>query len=224
MNAADRGFAFDFKSKGMLDHLVFYRPGQLCVYGRQSSGGFGLVLRSDHFLGDYRLDGPGDRVFAYDHDGKKCMDHLVIYRPGTGKVSIVKPFGQRFDTVFNSDKGIGGWDLGIAADRALAFDCDGTGRMEYLVFYRPGKGAIFIFKKNDKGTFDLPVYRYNMTDRGTGIGGYDLALPADQILAFDYNGTGQSDHLMLYRPGVGSLMVVKKKDKTDAKEFVKVFG
>jgi hypothetical protein len=225
-DSADRGFAFDFGSKGKLGHLVFYRPGLFCIWGKKADGDFGLVYRSNSAIGNYHLQHLADRVFAYDYEGKGCLDHLVLYRPGTRRISIVRQFAfnnmTNFEVVYDSDKGIGGYDLGNPADQALAFDCDGTGRMEYLVVYRPGKGAIFILKKNDKGTFDPPVYRYNHGDPGPGIAGYDLKNPADRIFAFDYNGTGQSDHLMLYRPGTGSFSIVKRKGTGDSKEFVRV--
>jgi len=39
----------------------------------------------------------------------------------------------------------------------------------------------------------------------TGIGGYDLASPADQIVPFDYDSSGKLDHLLLYRPGSGTV-------------------
>jgi predicted phosphodiesterase len=34
---------------------------------------------------------------------------------------------------------------------------------------------------------------------GAGIGGWDLASPADQAFAFDYNSAGKLDHLVIYR-------------------------
>src|SRR5579859_4875916 len=52
--------------------------------------------------------------------------------------------------------GIDGYDLANAVDRSFAFDYDGSGRLDHLVFYRPGTGAIFILK-NSGGDFS-PVY------------------------------------------------------------------
>lgn len=69
--------------------------------------------------------------------------------------------------------------------------------------YRPGTGTIWILE-NNAGTF-TPVYQ------GSGIGGYDLKSDADRILAFDYDGSGKSDHLALYRPGTGIVWVVKNE-------------
>jgi hypothetical protein len=229
-NAADRGFAFDFGSTGKLDHLVFYRSGEILIWRKQDSGDFGIVYRSssNQEIGGYRLQSAADRVFAFDGDGNGHMDHLVLYRPGPGKISIVKrsTFNNQatFTPVYTSEtNGIGGYDLGKEADQGMAFDCDGTGRMEYLVFYRPGRGAIHIFKKNDQGTFDKAVYRHSEGDNpGNGIGGYDLRIAGDRIIAFDYNGTGQSDHLMLYRPGTGVFYVVKQTGKAGTKEFRRV--
>src|SRR5258708_26279652 len=92
--------------------------------------------------------------------------------------------------------GIGGFDLPTSADRAFAFDYDGSGKLDHLVLYRPGHGTIYILK-NSGGQFS-PVYAQG--DPGNGIGGYDLRPAADQAFAFDYDGTAKLDHLLLYLP------------------------
>src|SRR3981081_1561242 len=48
------------------------------------------------------------------------------------------------------------FDRVAPADRAFAFDYDGTGKLDHLALYRPGTGTIWILK-NDGGTF-IPVY------------------------------------------------------------------
>lgn len=45
--------------------------------------------------------------------------------------------------------------------------------------------------------------------RITGIGGYDLASEVDRVIAFDYQHSGRLDHLVLYRPGEGSIFTVE---------------
>jgi hypothetical protein len=54
--------------------------------------------------------------------------------------------------------------------------------------------------KNANGTFN-PVYE------GSGIGGYDLKSWHDQAFAFDYEHSGKLDHIVLYRPGQGSVSI-----------------
>ncbi|MDQ2777203.1 MAG: hypothetical protein M3Y57_20140, partial [Acidobacteriota bacterium] len=44
-----------------------------------------------------------------------------------------------------------------------------------------------------------------------GIGGYDLKSPSDQAFAFDYKGTGNLDHIVLYRPGTGTIFIEEKQ-------------
>jgi len=44
---------------------------------------------------------------------------------------------------------------------------------------------------------------------GSGIGGYDLASPADRVFAFDYTSSGKLDHLVLYRPGTGTIWILQ---------------
>jgi hypothetical protein len=91
------------------------------------------------------------------------------------------------------------------ADRAFAFDYTGSGTLDHLALYRPGTGTIWILK-NVNGTF-TPVYQQG--DPGNGIGGYNLLSTADQVFAFDFTGSGTLDHLVLYRPGTGTIWILK---------------
>jgi hypothetical protein len=111
--------------------------------------------------------------------------------------------------------GIGGYDLADPSDRAFAFDYDGSGKLDHLVLYRPGQGTIWILK-NNAGTF-TPVYQ--MGAPGSGIGGYDLADPSDRAFAFDYDGSGKLDHLVLYRPGQGTIWILKNNAGTFSSVF-----
>jgi hypothetical protein len=68
-------------------------------------------------------------------------------------------------------------------------------------------GTIWILENNG-GNF-VPVYAQG--DPGNGIGGYDLKSPADLSLAFDYDGSGKQDHLVLYRPNTGTIWILRKR-------------
>jgi hypothetical protein len=85
-----------------------------------------------------------------------------LYRPGKGAVFILKKDGVgTYFPIFKSTpggRGIGGYDLSSPDDRAFAFDYAGTGKLDHLVLYRPGKGIVFILKKDGPGKFS-PVYR-----------------------------------------------------------------
>jgi hypothetical protein len=52
-----------------------------------------------------------------------------------------------------------------------------------------------------------PVYAHGAP--GDGIGGYDLSDPADRVFSFDYSGSGHQDHLALYRPGTGTIWILR---------------
>jgi hypothetical protein len=110
----------------------------------------------------------------------------------------------------STDGGIGGYDLARPEDRALAFDYNGTGKLDHLVFYRPGKGACFVIKRQAPGNNFQALPGLKEGDPGGGIGGYDLARPEDRVFAFDYDGFGKLDHLVLYRPGAEVPWFVKK--------------
>ncbi len=102
----------------------------------------------------------------------------MFFRPGQGAIFILKHVGGKFTPVYQQGdpgSGIGGWNLRSTADRAFAFDYDGTGKLDHLVFYRPGQGAIFVLRH--AGQDFAPVYQ--MPDPGSGIGGYPLDATAD---------------------------------------------
>jgi hypothetical protein len=102
--------------------------------------------------------------------------------------------------------GIGGYDLADPADRAFAFDYNSNGRLDHLALYRPGTGTMWILRNNG-GNF-APIYAEGAP--GTGISAYDLADPADRAFAFDYDTSGKSDHLTLYRPGTGTIWIMNR--------------
>jgi hypothetical protein len=55
----------------------------------------------------------------------------------------------------------------------------------------------------------VPVYAQG--DPGNGIGGYDLKSAADRAFAFDYDSSGDLDHLVLYRPGAGAIYILAEQ-------------
>lgn len=103
-------------------------------------------------IGGYDLRSPRDLSFPFDYSSTGTQNHLVLYRPGSGAIFIVRlfPDGAAPTAVYKQGdpgSGIGGYDLKSPADRGLAFDYDSSGKLDHLVFYRPGKGAIFIVKR-----------------------------------------------------------------------------
>lgn len=161
-------------------------------------------------IGGYDLKSTADQAFAFDYNSIGRLDHLVLYRPGTGTIWILQDTGDtNYKPVYQQGdpgSGIGGYDLKSPNDRVFAFDYDSSGKLDHLALYRPGTGTFWILK-NDKGAFS-PVYQQG--DPGTGIGGYDLKSPADRAFAFDYNSSGKQDHIALYRPGTGTIWILRK--------------
>jgi len=207
----DQAFAFDYDHSGKLDHLVLFRPGVGRIWIVENTGGtFGPVYEGDGIAG-YDLQSPHDRVFAFDYDHSGKLDHLVIYRPGTEILWIVKNNGRGiFTPVYEhaqSDTAVwsGAHDQLSAADQVFAFDYDHSGRLDHLVLYRPGAGTITILK-NSSGTL-TPVYTQQAaSDR---IGASSQEPLANQAFAFDYDHSGKLDHLVLYQPGTGTFSILK---------------
>jgi hypothetical protein len=210
-SSVDQSFQFDYEGSGKLDHLVLYRPGTGTIWILKSrAGAFTPVYQQGNpgnglGIGGYDLKSPEDRAFAFDYDSSGKLDHIVLYRPGAGTVSILRNTAGRFAPVYQGS-GIGGYDLKSSADQAFAFDYDGSGKLDHLVLYRPGTGMISIVK-NSAGTF-TPIYR------GGGIGGYDLQASVDRVFPIDYDGSGKSDHLVLYRPGAGIIWILENRAGT----------
>ena len=216
LSPADRVFAFDIESSGKLDDLVLYRPGAgtFCMLRRIGDGQFEWWKPTPLVRGisGYDLMSPADRVFAFDEEGDGKLDDLVCYRPGAGTVWILRRMGNgqfepRLQPVYGMG-GIGCYDFLSPADRVFAFDEEGSGKLDDLVCYRPGAGKICIAQRTEECRFN-PVY--NEGDAGNGIGGYDLKSPADRAFAFDCEGSGKLDDLVLYRPGGGAIFILQKR-------------
>src|SRR5438128_890426 len=144
-SGTDRAFAFDYDSSGKIDHLALYRPGAGTIWIlKNSRGNFGAVYEQGDpgsGIGGYDLRSTLDRAFAFDYDGSGKLDHLVLYRPGTGTIWILKNNGGAFSPVYaqgDPGSGIGGYDLKRASDQIFAFDYDGSSKLDHLVLYRPG--------------------------------------------------------------------------------------
>jgi hypothetical protein len=235
-NSTDQGFAFDYNGNGRLDHLVFYRPGRggICILRNDSKNHYGFFERI-YFQGDpgggiggWDLMNSADRMFAFDFAKKGLLDHLVIYRPGNRAICILRNDSRgddiRFTPVYyqaddGNGKGLGGWDLANGNDQAFAFDYEGNGRLDHIVFYRPGKGAICILKNDSNGTDVKFTPIYSEGDPGHGIGGFDLLSERDRMFPYDYEKKGLLNHLVVYRPGERVLFVLRN----DEGEFKPVF-
>ena len=63
----------------------------------------------------------------------------------------------------------------------------------------------------------VPVFAQG--DPGNGIGGYDLRSPADRAFALDFDHSGKLDHVVLYRPGTGTMWILKNTNGTFAPVF-----
>jgi hypothetical protein len=191
----DRIIAFDYEHSGKLDHLILYRPGAGKFYIiKLVDGIFKIIRQSESGVGECDLMSEHDRIFPFDFDHSNRLDHLVIYRPGTGNFTILKNKQSNFITV---TKGLGlgpRLDLKGSDDRIFAFDYEGIGKLDHLAAYRPGSGT-FVIIKNLRGNLS---YVYNST---TGIGDLDFKNPLDRAFAIDFTGKCRRDHLVVARPG-----------------------
>lgn len=210
LTGGDRVLAYDAGGTGHLDHLVAYMPGAgaVVVARRTGPGQYGKVYfqgAPGKGIGGFALDKPTDRIVAIDFTGNGCLDHLLCYSPGSGTAQVVaNQGGGVFATVATFDKGFDQFPLTDLNDRVIAFDWTGHGRADHLLCYRPGGKLVTVLQRT--GTTFVCAKSFT-----SGIGGWDLADPSDQVTAYDYAGTGCLDHVVVYRPGWGGVAIMEHR-------------
>jgi hypothetical protein len=204
----DRIVPFDYDHSGKLDYLFIYRPGDgiAFIVKHNADNSFSTVFSSFSGIGTYDLKVSRDTVIPYDYDHSGKQDYLLFYRPGDKIAYVVKHNADNsFSAVFASASGIGGYDLAVSRDTVVPYDYDHSGKMDALLLYRPGDKIAFVVKHNADNSFGTVFASF------AGLAGFDLSSTADQITTVDYDQTGRSDALVLYRPG-GHYAVVARHD------------
>jgi hypothetical protein len=205
MSTADRITPFDYNGTGVNDHLLCYRPGTGIIQILANTKlGWLPVFKSTSGIGGYDLMSTADVIVPFDYSGTGSADHLVLYRPGTGIVSIVAHTNTvlaGFAPVYQSNDGIGSYDLMSPSDRLVPYDAMSTGLNNFLVAYRPGDGVVYIIQ-NEGGVFSPTFESVN------GLATYDLKSGWDVLLPFDWDHSGKLDYLLCYRPGYGVAYII----------------
>lgn len=227
-NAADQVVAMDYDHDGLDDDLVAYRP---------VAGGFGRVSAitwdaatdtyapltgpRDGGLGGFDLTNAADRLVPFEGPGTGSRTLVLGYRPGAKSAWAIKRLDRgesQYELAHESNAGVAGFDLSNAADKAIAYDFDHSGRADHVLLYRPGGRLVVIAERLADGT-------YAEVHRGTGIGDWPLDNAVDKMVAFDFEGDGKLDDLLVYRPGVGSTTVrnVAVYSRDASGQFVKKY-
>jgi len=209
LSTNDRVIVFDYNGDGK-DDLLLTRPGsgQVSVAKSNGNGSFTSVYSAPNGIAGYNLASASDKVAVFDYNGDG-KDDLLLYRPGSGLVSVARSNGNgSFTSVYSAANGIGGYNLASANDQLVVFDYNGDGKDD-LLLYRPGRGAISVVRSNGNGTFTSV---YSVADNGSalpnGMLGSDLLSVNDRVVTLDYN-KDRKDDLLFYRPGKGAALVAK---------------
>ena len=72
---------------------MLYRPGFGTIWILKNTGGTFATVFAEGSPGTgisgYDLADPADRAFAFDYNSSGKLDHLALYRPGTGTIWIM---------------------------------------------------------------------------------------------------------------------------------------
>ncbi|MBE1878307.1 S1 family peptidase [Myceligenerans pegani] len=170
------------------------------------SSQFGWEYRSTTAgIGGYDLASSRDRVIAFDYESSGRTDHLLMYRPGSKLLQVVRRNADgTYTRVFRSTSGLGDWVLDNVADRIVALDMEGDGTLDDLLVYRPGVGSedvrnVAVYSRDGSGQF---VKEYESA-WGTVRWGED-----PQLVPVDFDGDGRLDEVMQYEAGAGGRAAV----------------
>ena len=220
----DRIIPLDYNLSGRRDHLLCYRPGAGVVFIlSHRNEHFHLVSHGEDGIGGYDLRSLDDQLIAFDlsESGQGNCADLLAYRPGTGTVHALLNTGSAFQWIATSNAGLAGFTLSSPLDRIFPLALGDSKRKNCLLAYRPGAGVLGLSYVERKKFHPYSSVGYGPNGHGAGIGGYDLLSPSDQLLAYDYAGTGQEGHVLAYRPGAGVAWVL---EPVSGYQFRPVFG
>jgi len=123
------------------------------------AAGLSDVSSSQNGIGGYLTISNLDQMFALDYKSVGNLDHVVVYRSGSGiiwilenknppdQAALYQPVYQEGDpTGTGMGQGISGCTLSSIADRMFAFDLEGSGKLDDLVVYRPGRATAGFFR------------------------------------------------------------------------------
>lgn len=198
----DKIISLDYNGDGAKD-ILLYSPGSglVCLNYGLKNGLFDQVFMSSNGLGGYDFHSTNDQVLALDFNGDK-KDDLMCYRPGMGAVYLMRSNGDgSYTTILASSSGLGGYNFDNPYDKAITLDYNGDNKID-LMFYRPGKKAVYLLRGNGDGTFTTVV------KSSSGLAGFNFDQTQDLAIALDYNGDGKDD-VMCYRPGSGAVYIQK---------------
>ncbi|MFN6030547.1 MAG: calcium-binding protein [Dolichospermum sp.] len=151
----------DFNGDKNLDILSYYPgSGNAVILQSNGQGNLTKVFDSNGYgIAGYDLRSASDRALAFDYNGDGKQD-LFLYRPGRGAAWVARSNGDgSFTAVYavGDDgaaglNGIAGYDFLSGNDRALAFDCNGDGKQD-LILYRGNQPGLRIAISNGDGSF-----------------------------------------------------------------------
>jgi hypothetical protein len=212
-NFSDCILAYDLGT-GEVSLTQFSETGSTSVYTPQV--GFpmdnGTTLSVSQYFSDVTDDYAelgGVHIIPFDATGDFHEDHLMLYIPGRGILYLIHYNGNgTWHQDWYSNSGIGGYDLKGAGgyDKIITYDY-GNRVKDYLVCYRPGAGFVWFIKSNH-GTGPNGSWSFSAQYAASGIGGYDMKGPTDQLVCIGGPQNGYMN-LAAFRPGYEYMWLIQ---------------
>jgi hypothetical protein len=210
--------------KTIIRSLTFVLGFALCMGCQKNisnsvSGTTATLPRGLTGIGGFSLTSGHVKAIAFDWKKTGLADHILLYTPGGGgPITVVENQGTSTSPNYvivysnylpniNLNNAESDPTNDIGGDHLIAYDYEGDGNMDDLLYYLPGSGQYAML------THTCPAcgftYAQGNVGVGGGIAGYNLASTADKIIAYDWNGNFTYDGLICYRPGTGIVWVMQ---------------
>jgi hypothetical protein len=153
------------------------------------------IWREECFAnGDYTQEEYEERaIWRTVHPGEPLLKRI----PDPDSLKAVREMKRKLKALVDQRRSLGGNLPSDVSSWLIEWE-----RHAWDTYYIPTPWDYFL-SRLDKVDEETPYFT-------NGISSYDLKSTDDRVFAFDYDSSGKTDHLVLYRPGTGTIFIIKK--------------